>query len=109
MHTVSELYEIDSQLAAVREPGTRRNLLDPGDPNPLKVEMQPNSPALVTLEIENGPEGLIELTISADEPWVSPESGTFCLLGSESRPFKVTIKPEGEEDIANLLFCWDPS
>ena len=104
---MNDLYEIDPQLAAVRDVRTSRNLLDPSDPNPLKIELRGNKPEELVLAVENGPEGMIELSISSDEPWVSPEMENLCLLGSESREIKMSIAAEGEEELANVLFCWE--
>ncbi len=59
---MSELREIEPKLAAVREPRSGRNLLDPADPNPLTIDTTAGRNVRFRLAIENGPEGLMEMT-----------------------------------------------
>lgn len=103
---MSELREIEPKLAAVREPRSGRNLLDPADPNPLTIDTTAGRNVRFRLAIENGPEGLMEMTITSDEPWLQPEKKRLTLVGGESRECVLAASPDGDAEFANLVFSW---
>jgi hypothetical protein len=103
---MSELMEIDPRLVAVRDKESGRNLLDPSDPNPLTIDTSEGRPVRFELIVENGPEGLMELTITSDEPWLKSEKNKLTLVGGEKDRCILTAAPEGESEFAILLFTW---
>jgi|GEM_PF-2256817 hypothetical protein len=104
---MSGLYEKDPQLTAVIDKQSRRNLLDASDPNPLLVDTSAGKAVRVALQINNGPEGLIDLAISSDEPWLELESNRLTLVGGESKDCIVKVKSDGDSEFANLLLSWE--
>lgn len=104
---MEDLVEKDPQLAAVVDKQSRRNLLDPSDPNPLEVDTTGGSPVRFALELTNGPEGLINLAVSADEPWLEAESNRMTLVGGESGDCIFRAKPDGDSEFANVVFSWE--
>lgn len=104
---MSELEESDPQLAAVQDKKTKRNLLDPSDPNPYTVEIPAGKKVRFHLEILNGPEGLIDLAIASDEPWLEPETSRLTLVGGEAGDCIFSAKPQGDTKFANILFSWE--
>lgn len=104
---MSELHEKDPQLAAVIDKQSRRNLLDNSDPNPLLVDTSAGKAVRVALQINNGPEGLIDLAISSDEPWLELESNRLTLVGGESKDCIFKVKSDGDTEFANLLLSWE--
>lgn len=97
--------EKDPQLAGVVDKQSQRNLLT--DPNPLLVDVSRGKGMRFGVRVENGPEGLIELAISSDQPWLQPETTRLTLVGGESGDCIVLAKPEGETEYANLLLSWE--
>ncbi len=104
---MSELVPKDPQLVGVVDKQSKRNLLDPSNPNPLEIDLSSGNPVRFGLEIENGPEGLIELAISADESWLEPESTRLTLVGGEKGDVICRAKPAGDTPFANLLLSWE--
>jgi hypothetical protein len=104
---MSELHEKDPQLASILDKQSQRNLLDPSNPNPVLVDLEPGKPVRFALEICNGQEGLIDLAISSDEPWLEPESSRLTLVGGESKDCIIRANLEGDAEFANLLFSWE--
>jgi hypothetical protein len=104
---MSGLEENDPKLAAVKDKKTRRNLLDPSDPNPYTVEIPVGKKVRFHLEVINGPEGLIDLAIASDEPWLEPETSRLTLVGGEAGDCIFSAKPQGETKFANILFSWE--
>ena len=103
---MTELQETDPRLAAVRDKQTGRNLLDPSDPNPLVIDTSAGRAIRFGLVIENGPQGLIDLSITSDESWLVPETKRLTLVGGESGQCIVTAAPDGDAEFANLLLSW---
>jgi hypothetical protein len=103
---MSELRETDPRLVAVRDKQTGRDLLDSSHPNPLVIDTRPGRPVRFALVVENGPEGLMDLTITSDESWLVPEAKRLTLVGGESDVCIVTAAPDGDAEFANLLFSW---
>ncbi len=101
---MTELKETDPRLVAVCDKNTNRNLL--ADPTPLTIDMTSGKPVQVALAIKNGPEGLVNLTIASDEPWLVPQTEQLTLVGGENGQLVVTVRPEGNIEYANLLFSW---
>lgn len=99
------LIEQDPQLDGVLDKQSRRNLLE--SPDPLVVTPPASKPTRVVLEIKNGQEGLIDLAISSDEPWLCPETSRMTLVGGESGDCALSIAPGGEAEYANLLLSWE--
>jgi hypothetical protein len=104
---MEDLVEKDPQLAAVVDKQSRRNLLDPANPNPLEVDTSLGSPIRFALEVANGPEGLINLAVSADEPWLEAESNRVTLVGGEKGDCVFRAKPDGNSEFANIIFSWE--
>ena len=104
---MSELVPKDPQLAGVIDKQSQRNLLDPSNPDPLEIDLSGGRPVRFGLEINNGPEGLIEIAVSADEPWLEPESTRLTLVGGEKGDVICKANPSGEAPFANLLFSWE--
>lgn len=104
---MSDLVPKDPQLVGVVDKKSKRNLLDPSNPNPLEIDLSGGNPVRFELEILNGPEGLIELAISADESWLEPESQRLTLLGGEKGNMVCKAKPGSDTRFANLLFSWE--
>jgi hypothetical protein len=100
---------VDPKLASVRDKQSQRDLLDPSDPSPFVVDTSAGSPVRFGLLIENGPEGLIDLAVSSDEPWLQPEKDRLMLVGGESGDCILTAGPDGEGDCANLVLSWEGS
>ena len=103
---MSGLIEKDPQLNAVVDTQSQRNLLDPSDPNPLVVDTTSGEMEFA-LDIDNGPEGLMDLAISSDEPWLEPQSARLSLLGGESGACRLKAKAGGDGEFANLLLSWE--
>ncbi len=99
------LIEQDPELDGVVDRQSQRNLLE--SPEPLVVELPADKPMRIVLEIKNGQEGLIDLAISSDEPWLQPETSRMTLVGGESGNCTVSLSPESEADYANLLLSWE--
>ena len=97
--------EKDPQLAGVVDKQTQRNLL--ADANPLVVDVSGGKEVRAGVRIDNGPEGLINLAISSDQPWLQPETARLTLVGGESGDCVVLVKPEGDTEYANLLLSWE--
>ncbi|MFO7906298.1 MAG: hypothetical protein ACQESR_00935 [Planctomycetota bacterium] len=97
--------EKDPQLAGVVDKQSKRNLLT--DPNPLLVDVSAGKGVRFGVRVDNGPEGLIELAISSDQPWLQPETNRLTLVGDESGDCIVLAKPEGDTEYANLLLSWE--
>ena len=104
---MSGLEENDPKLAAVKEKETQRNLLDPMDPNPYTVQIPVGKKVRFRLEVINGPEGLIDLSIASDEPWLEPETSRLTLVGGEAGDCIFAAKPQGDTKFANILFSWE--
>lgn len=104
---MSELTEKDPQLSAVIDTQSGRNLLDPSNPEPLEVDLTTAQSTRFKLSIENGPEGLIELAITADEDWLKPESSRLTLVGGEKHDLILTATGDGDSPFGNLLISWE--
>ena len=104
---MSVLFEKDPQLASVVDKQSQRNLLDPSNPNPMVVDASAGKAVRFALQINNGPEGLIDLAISCDEPWLVPESNRMTLVGGESKDCIIKASPDGDSEFANLLLSWE--
>ena len=104
---MSGLEESDPRLAAVKDKKTKRNLLDPSDPNPYTIEVPTDKKVRFHLEVVNGPEGLIDLAIASDEPWLEPETSRLTLVGGETGDCIFSAKPQGDTKFANILFSWE--
>jgi formylglycine-generating enzyme required for sulfatase activity len=103
---MTELREIDPKLAAVRDAQSGRNLLDPSDPNPLTIDTRAGRPVRFRLVIENGPEGLMDVTIASDESWLQPETRSLTLVGGETGECMLAAESDGDSEFATLLLCW---
>jgi hypothetical protein len=103
---MSGLVEKDPQLRSVVDSRNGRNLLDPADPNPLVVDVT-SGEASFEIAIHNGPEGLMDLAISSDEPWLEPLAARLSLLGGESAPCRLKAKADCDGEFANVLLSWE--
>lgn len=97
--------EKDPRLAGVIDKQSQRNLLT--DPNPLLVDVSEGNEVRFSVRVDNGAEGVIDLAISSDQPWLQPETSRLMLLGSESGDCIVLAKPGGDTEYANLLLSWE--
>jgi hypothetical protein len=104
---MAELSEKDPQLVAVVDVKTDRNLLDTSNPKPLVVDLSTGKAQRFSLRIENGPEGLIDLAIAGDQPWLQPETNKLTLVGGENGECIVVAKPDGDGEFATLLLSWE--
>lgn len=104
---MAELSEKDPQLVAVVDVKTDRNLLDSSDPKPLVVDLSNGKAKRLSLRIENGPEGLIDLAIAGDQSWLQPETQKLTLVGGENGECIVALKPDGDGEFATLLLSWE--
>lgn len=106
---MAELIEKDPQVAQIVDKNSQRNLLDVTNPNPLSIDCSAGQAVRHALQVVNGPEGLIDLAISADEPWLEVENSKLTLIGGETGDCIIKVKPDGQGEYANLLFSWEGS
>ncbi|MCI0705305.1 MAG: hypothetical protein L0241_29955, partial [Planctomycetia bacterium] len=101
---MSELTEKPPRLKRIVDPRTGRDLLE--DVHPLEVEPLAGASTTVIVQVENGPEAPIELTITSDRDWLKPRSPQLSLLGGQSSQFEVVVEASGSGEFANLCFSW---
>jgi hypothetical protein len=101
------MYEKEPRLVAVVERQTQRNLLDPSNPMPIVVDARNGKMVRFALILENGPEGVMNVSVAGDASWLQPETRNLTLLGSEKAECIVGVHPDGEGEFANLLFSWE--
>jgi len=94
----------DPNLAAVLDATGERNLLE--DASPLRIDTRAGKPVRVKVKIKNGPEGLINLDISSDQPWLQPESEHLSICGGDSHDCILRAIPSGDGEYANMLLKW---
>lgn len=104
---MSELFEKEPKIEAIVDRRSSRDLLDPKDPNPLVLDLADGGDCRFELEVQNGPEGMIDLAISADEAWLEPEQSRVLLVGGEKANCRCVARAGGETEFANLLFSWE--
>jgi hypothetical protein len=97
--------EKDPQLVAVIEKNTQNNLLQ--EPTPMMVDLSEGKGVRFSLRVDNGPEGLINLAIDSDQPWLQPEASRMTLVGGESGDCILLAEPEGDSEYANLMLSWE--
>ncbi|MDA7928930.1 hypothetical protein N9B54_03120 [Mariniblastus sp.] len=97
--------EKDPQLVAVIEKDSQNNLLI--EPTPMTVDLSEGKGVRFSLRVENGPEGLINLAIDSDQPWLQAEANRMTLVGGESGDCILLAKPEGDSEYANLMLSWE--
>jgi hypothetical protein len=101
---MSELIEKPPRLSRIVDPRTGRDLLK--DVHPLEAQLPSGASVPVSVQVENGPEAPIELTISSDQDWVKPRSSQLSLMGGQSSQFEVVVEASGTGEFANLCFSW---
>lgn len=101
------MYEKEPRLMAVVDRQSQRNLLDPSNPLPLVVDARGTKPVRIGLQLVNGPEGVVDVSIAGDASWLQPETRQLTLLGSERGDCIVAVHPDGDGEFANLLFSWE--
>ncbi len=101
------MFEKETRLIAVLERQSQRNLLDPSNPIPLVVDARVGKGVRIPLQLVNGPEGMMELSIAGDMPWLEPETKRLTLLGGEKGACVVVARSDGEGEFGNLLFSWE--
>lgn len=101
------MYEKEPRLMAVVDRQSQRNLLDPSNPMPLIVDARGTKPVRIGLQLVNGPEGVVDVSIAGDASWLQPETRQLTLLGSERGDCIVSVHPDGDGEFANLLFSWE--
>jgi len=101
------MFEKEPRLMAVLDRQTQRNLLDPSNPMPLVVDAKGSKPVRIGLQLVNGPEGVMDVSIVGDASWLQPETRRLTLLGSEKGDCIVSVHPDGDGEFANLLFSWE--
>ncbi len=101
------MFEKETRLAAVLELQSQRNLLDPSNPIPLVVDARGGKRVRVALQLVNGPEGMMELSIAGDMPWLEPETKRLTLVGGEKGDCIVVVRSDGDGEFGNLLFSWE--
>lgn len=106
---VANLFETDPRLHAVIDKKSRRNLLDHTNPDPLSVNLTGDRSVRFAVQIVNGPEGLIELSIAADTGWLKPETERLTLVGGEKGECIISAQTGGVGEFGNLLFSWEGS
>jgi hypothetical protein len=105
---MSELFDDkDPQLQAVIDKQSLRNLLDPSNPNPLVVDTRGGKAVRFAIQVANGPEGLINLKIASDQPWLQPEANHLTLVGGERSDLIVSAGHDGQGEFAQLSFSWE--
>lgn len=90
-------------LVAILDAATHRDLLL--DPQPLCVPVDAEAKT-VTLRIQNGPNGPLRLTVSADQPWLRLDQTNLDVAAGATADLPLTVHPDGAGEFAVLQLAW---